>query len=287
MRKTLLAAMLAASFGISDGGKAADLYSGGKSANAPYLPVNSWAGFYGGADGGYAWGTGGNLSHAGVASDCGGIPNCIVGVPIAAEQVSISPEGGFGGGQLGYNWQVDRLVFGLEADFQGASLNCTNSLTNALPVAFDVGSSSLDWFGTVRGRLGLTIFDNALLYATAGFAYGGVEDKAYAAFAGGISQTESSNQTATGYVAGAGLEYSFVRNWSVKVEYQYMNLGDTTLTGGTAGAFINPFAPALPATCNPGTLCLSTVHGLESSHSYNTVRLGLNYHLVPAYEPLK
>jgi hypothetical protein len=65
-----------------------------------------------------------------------------------------------------------------------------------------------------------------------------------------------------------------------------MNLGDTTLTGDTGG-FINPFAPAFPATCSPGGLCLSAFHGLESSHSYNTVRIGLNYHFVPAYQPLK
>ena len=178
-------------------------------------------------------------------------------------------------------------MFGFETDFQGASVNGANTLTNALPIAFDHGVSNLDWFGTVRGRLGFTMFDSALLYVTAGFAYGGVEDKVHAAFAGGISQTQSSNQTATGYVAGAGLEYALAPAWSVKVEYQYISLGDTTLTGGTGGAFLNPFAPALPATCSPGGLCLSTFHELEAYRTYNTVRVGLNYHFLPAYQPLK
>jgi outer membrane immunogenic protein len=185
MRKTLLAAMLAASFGISGGVEAANLYSNGNPATGPYLPPNNWAGFYGGVNGGYAWNTGSDVSHVAIASDCGGLPGCIVGVPLVAKKATTSPEGGFGGGQVGYNWQASRWVFGLETDIQGASLNRTNSLTNGLPIGIDIGSSSLDWFGTVRGRLGFTIFDSALLYATGGFAYGGVEDKTHAAFVGG------------------------------------------------------------------------------------------------------
>ena len=287
MRKAFLAVIFAAAFGASGGVKAADIYSDGNPAGAPYLPLNSWAGFYGGVNGGYAWNTGSEVSHVGIASDCGGIPACVVGVPGGAAKASTSPEGGFGGGQIGYNWQAGHWVFGLETDFQGAGVNGAKSLTNTLPIAFDRGSDSLDWFGTVRGHLGFTIFDNTLVYATGGFAYGGVEDKVRGVFAGGISQTQSSNQTATGYVAGAGLEYALNPTWSVKVEYQFINLGDSTLTGGTGGAFINPFAPALPATCSPGGVCLSTVHELDSSRSYNTVRIGLNYHFIPVYQPLK
>lgn len=287
MRKTLLAAMLAAVSGVSGGVKAADIYSDGKQAGQPYLPLNTWTGFYAGANGGYAWNTGSDVSHVAIASACGGIPGCVVGVPLVAEKAITSPEGGFGGGQVGYNWQAGRWVFGFEADFQGASVNGANTLTNALPIAIDDGASSLDWFGTVRGRLGFTIFDSALLYATGGFAYGCVEDKLYGAFAGGISQTQSSKQIATGYVAGAGLEYALSPTWSVKVEYQFINLGDSTLVGGTGGAFVNPFAPALPATCTQGAPCLSTFHELDSSRSYNTVRIGLNYRFIPVYLPLK
>ena len=286
MQKTHVAAVLAAALGTGGPVEAADMYSVGNTAGNPYLPLITWVGFYGGVNGGYAWNTGSKFSHVGIASDCGGVP-LHVGVPIDFEKRDTNPEGGFGGGQVGYNWQAGRWVFGLETDFQGAGVNGSRSLTNALPIAIDHGSSSLDWFGTVRGRLGFTIFDSALLYATGGFAYGGVEDRTSGAFIGGISQTASSNQTETGYVAGAGLEYALTPIWSVKAEYQYINLGNTTLTGGTGGAFINPFAPALPAPCIQGTLCLSTFHALNSEHSYNTVRVGLNYHLIPAYQPLK
>ena len=129
MRKTLTAVMLAAVFGMSGAVEAADPYTDGKSASQPYLPLIIWAG-YAGANGGYAWSTGGDVSHVGLASDCGGLPGCIVGVPLAAEQASTSPEGGFGGGQLGYNWQAGRWVFGLETVSNRSSSVSATTLSN-------------------------------------------------------------------------------------------------------------------------------------------------------------
>jgi outer membrane immunogenic protein len=71
--------------------------------------------------------------------------------------------------------------------------------------------------------------------------------------------------TATGYAAGRGLEYAFNPARSGKVEYQYINLGGDSLIETNW-----PFTGS--ATYN---------------HEYNTVRLGLNYHVQPSYEPLK
>ena len=104
----------------------------------------------------------------------------------------LSTEGGFGGGQLGYNLQRDRFVFGIETDIQGAAIKGNTYseaiIANANPAltlpALETGAgakSTLDWFGTVRGRLGYSagnalFFGNTLLYATGGFAYGGVRD---------------------------------------------------------------------------------------------------------------
>lgn len=284
MQKSLVAAMLAAALGVGSPARAADIYAG-QGPSGPSIPLSPWNGFYGGVNGGYAWNTGSSVSHVGVFSDCDGIPSCVVGVPLGFEKLATNPEGGFGGGQVGYNWQAGPWVFGFETDFQGAGVRGSRVLRNDEPIAIDNGSSSLDWFGTVRGRLGFTIFNSALLYATGGFAYGGVEDKGHGVLAGGLSDTQSSSQTATGYVVGAGLEYAFTPQWSVKVEYQYMNLGDTTLTGGTGG-FVNPFAPP-PAACSQGMACLNGSHELNSEHAYDTVRIGLNYHFLPVYVPLK
>ena len=59
------------------------------------------------------------------------------------------PEGGFGGGQIGYNWQRDRFVFGVEGDFQGGDIGGIKT------TAFDNASSDINWFSTVRGRVGI------------------------------------------------------------------------------------------------------------------------------------
>ena len=36
----------------------------------------------------------------------------------------LSPQGPFGGVQAGYNFLRDSLVYGIEADFQGAGIGC-------------------------------------------------------------------------------------------------------------------------------------------------------------------
>ena len=114
---------------------------------------------------------------------------------------------------------------------------------------------NLDWFGTVRGRVGYAV-GAALLYGTGGLAFGGVDDKLTV---GGT--TKADNSTKTGYAAGGGVEYAFNPAWSGKVEYQYINLGTDTVVNGSDSA--------------------------NFDHDYNTVRVGLNYHILPGYEPLK
>ena len=110
------------------------------------------------------------------------------------------PQGGFGGGQIGYNFQGGPLVFGLETDFQGGDLSGGITGTTAGGTAFS-GHESVDWFGTARGRLGLA-FGHALFYGTGGFAYGDVRQSAVY---NGISLGASG--TRTGWVAGGGIEY--------------------------------------------------------------------------------
>ncbi len=154
MRRIFLSAVSV--FALAASANAADMYRApepiGSYKDAPAAYVN-WSGFYVGVNGGYGWGSNNELHSYGNAP------------------VDFTSEGGFGGGQAGYNWQRDRIVFGIEADIQGAGID--GSATTSSGSA----SSNLDWFGTVRGRLGLTILDSGLLYATGGFAFGGVQDK--------------------------------------------------------------------------------------------------------------
>ncbi|MGC1584198.1 MAG: outer membrane beta-barrel protein, partial [Rhodomicrobium sp.] len=112
-------------------------------------------------------------------------------------------------------------------------------------------TSQMDWFGTVRGRVGYA-FDRALVYATGGFAYGNV------------TNTGWPSETQTGWVVGAGVEYKITPSWSAKVEYQYMDLDATDPTGA-------------------GRLGDASLGQTEVS----TVRVGVNYFVGGIYEPLK
>jgi outer membrane immunogenic protein len=228
---------------------AADMYRapmGGGMKDGPYMPVATWAGFYAGVNGGYAFSE---------SSDQ-------LAWTTAPSFAGLAPEGGFGGGQIGYNWQGfyhPNLVVGIEADIQGADI--TDTGTDGI---FKY-SSTLDWFGTVRGRLGYAS-DRTLVYATGGFAYGGLKNDVTNGTAASHYTIDS---TATGYVVGGGVEYKVSPAWSLKAEYQYINLGKND--------------PVNPAGVHFSDIANTTLN----DDAYHTVRVGLNYHMVPSYEPLK
>ncbi len=185
LRRVLLAA--GSVIALTAAANAADMYRAPASASyqdTPYVGVD-WSGLYVGVNGGYGWDA----------------KNVAAGVN--------SPEGGFGGGQIGYNVQRGNIVFGLETDIEGSGISAST----------DGKTSSLDYFGTVRGRLGYA-FGRALVYGTGGFAYGQV------------ANTGFSSETQGGWVAGAGVEYKFSPNWSGKAEYQYISLDDNDNTVG-------------------------------------------------------
>jgi outer membrane immunogenic protein len=79
------------------------------------------------------------------------------------------------GTHSGYNVQCGRVLFGIESDF-----NYFDADTNSSQDYFCDGCSpetgttsfktSMNWFGTVRGRLGIVQMDNILIYATGGLA---------------------------------------------------------------------------------------------------------------------
>jgi len=181
---------------------------------APIYQPAIWDGAYIGINGGYGW------SNA---------------KPTEAE-------GGFGGGQIGYNWQRDRIVFGLEGDFQGADIS-----GRAYNFGTDFARSDMNWFSTVRGRLGVAS-GPWLFYATGGLAVADVDHRASLA-----GESFRANDTLTGYAVGGGLEWKFSQNWSAKAEYLYLGLGDSKLTADN-GDFV------------------------RINNDVQTVRVGLNYH---------
>jgi outer membrane immunogenic protein len=210
-----------------------------------YYPT--WTGFYVGVNGGYGFD-----DKSGTITFTNALPQVFT----AAR--SIDASGGFGGGQIGYNWQSGQLVLGIEADFQGADMRGTFSNSTVTGFA-DIwaGRREVNSFGTVRGRLGYS-FGQVLLYGTGGFAYGDVREKLVRTGpAGAEAVSVSDDSVRTGFVVGGGLEYALSPAWSAKVEYQFFDLGRERLFGSYASGL--------------------GIHTNELDNTFGTVRVGLNY----------
>jgi outer membrane immunogenic protein len=166
--------------------------------------IYNWSGFYAGGNLGYEWGK--------------------------VTNSSMEPSGVAGGLQAGYNWQNANFVFGGETDIQLSGADDT----------FAPWKFSNPWFGTLRARGGYA-FNNILVYATLGLAYGDVK-----AERSGLEESK----TQFGWTGGLGAEFGFTPNWSAKVEYLYMDLGSRTYT----------------------------VTGTDNGFSASVLRIGVNYH---------
>lgn len=165
-------------------------------ALAPAPLAFSWTGFYGGLSAGYGWGD----------ADSSTI-------------VDMDINGGFFGGQIGYNLMLDNnLVVGIEADIATSGIDGRRPPFGPIP---QTTTHEIDWFGTVRGRLGYAMGD-VLPYITGGFAFA---DATRTTSAGGGMSAGASH---TGYAVGAGVEWAFSEIMSAKIEYQYLDFGSET-----------------------------------------------------------
>jgi outer membrane immunogenic protein len=156
-----------------------------------------------------------------------------------------------GGVQGGFNYQVNQLVFGGEADFMWMNGVKTASYTapnNGIISNTAVAQAGLQWLSTVRARAGFAV-DRTLVYATGGVAFGRVVANTNGSGSDG-SNTDlfsgSGTKTRTGYTVGGGLEYAFTPNWIARAEYLYYNLGTVNYAVAAAnsvaageGLFIN------------------------------------------------
>jgi outer membrane immunogenic protein len=137
------------------------------------------------------------------------------------------------GGHIGYNLQSGNVVYGLEADWSWT--NARSNLATTTPGGGNAitGSTRLDWLATVRGRLGLTFTPATLGYVTGGVAFADVSDT-YGLV--GFNPQVVKDSIRVGWVAGAGIEHMFARNWTARVEALYVDLGDSTATTFIFGA---------------------------------------------------
>lgn len=173
---------------------------------APLPVVYNWTGFYIGANGG--WGN----SH-----------NCwdfvLVAGPVFGDGCR-DRSGGMFGGQVGYRWQSNAFVFGLEA--QGDWADLSNTRISLLDPTLSTRVKT-DGIGLFTGQLGWA-WNAALLYVKGGAA---VTSNRFDIFdtATGIGLAGAS-ATRWGGTLGVGFEYGFSPNWSIGAEYNHLWMGD-------------------------------------------------------------
>lgn len=200
--------------------------------------------------------------------------------------MSFNNSGVLGGPQLGYDWRFNRnWLAGLETDFDWSGMkgsSFSGGLDNGMPVFpfSNTVTEKVDWFGTVRARLGYLPMDNLLTYFTGGFAYGRIDRTgnyvwggplaiinngqfAFLCSGGGATCfSGSSSSTAAGWTLGAGFEYAVWKNWTVKTEYLFVNLGGKSLT---------------QTALNGGGITPSSFNANYSAAAFNVARVGINY----------
>jgi len=227
-----------------------------------------WSGFYLGGNAGYSVGR--NPTTASIANANGGFVN-------SNESFTMAPAGGLGGFQVGYNRQAGHAVFGIEADWQATGQRDRACLFSCLDATIFGGpfrlteEQKLDWFATVRGRVGYAA-DHWLWYVTGGVAFARMEsNRVYTKGAGLLNPQlpttivgSNANFDRVGFALGTGVETAIAGNWTAKLEYLYLDLGTVS---DTFGAVDPPgFGPPQP---------VNITH--TSSIRDHIIRAGINY----------
>ena len=173
-------------------------------AGAMAQSTGSWTGFYVGAHGGWA-------NSKTTESDVTGTG-------------SITIRGGAGGAHLGYNWQMQGLIVGVELD--------ASALGGKKEEQDGVGTATFeqDTVASARLRVGFSPMPNLLAYATAGIGHTTLK----------LSYREpglsvSASGSSTGFVGGGGLEFRISNALSLRGEALYYSVSDLDLKFGGIG----------------------------------------------------
>ncbi len=252
---------------------------------------NGWSGWYAGLNAGFVNGASKLNTDASVASNSTTPVTAPAMASGATSQLSNGQGGFLGGAQAGYNYMFSPMFLaGVEADIQGSSLRASASTSTQVLTDTTSGpntgswltniaaSRSVDYIGTIRGRLGAAVTPSLLLYGTGGLAYGGVKSSTtinQTTAIAGVPPTATSgsfSDTRVGYTVGGGAEWMFLSKWSVKAEYLYYDLGSANY--GTGGVAVNEGPTNLPGFGIASIATSSRVH-----FNGNIVRVGVNYHL--------
>jgi len=204
MKKILLASVGLLALSVATA-SAADIARRPMPAKAPVYvtPAYNWTGFYVGINGGYGWGGGTSFS-----------------APFASN--SFDTSGGLVGGTLGYNYQINQIVFGVEGDIDASWIK-----GSGICGGFTCQTKN-SWLGTARGRIGYA-FDRFMPYVTGGAAFGDIKNT--------ITPVGSASETKAGWTLGGGLEANLYGPWTAKVEYLYVDLGSGPTIAASSADF--------------------------------------------------
>lgn len=227
---------------------AADLFTPEQVPQPPITESESddsrdWSGFYVGLHGGYGWG------HTGAVDipDGGG-----VAWVMPYGQFDADSHGLLGGIQAGYNWQKDAFVLGVEGDLGWLAVSGSGAYAQSLATAnpTDVITDGGP-YATLRGRAGVAV-DNLLIFATGGLMVADLNSRVESQ--NGVLVTNDTGWQ-LGWTVGAGAEVAVNKNWSLKFDYLYYDLGSERVSGNVGGVD----------------------HAFEIDHTGHLLRAGLNY----------
>jgi outer membrane immunogenic protein len=179
-------------------------------AVAPYDP---WTGCYIGGNAGGGWG-----------HEIGHFSN-------GTQYIDNKPSGFIGGGQLGCDYHSGSRVVGIRGLFDWSSMKDTKG--NVFNPTGFFEHTKISNFGTATARIGALVQPNTLLYVDGGWAW--AKYKRFEDDAAGVFQF-SENNNPSGWTIGAGLEWLFAPNWTLFVEYDYLNFGAEAVAHSTGGA---------------------------------------------------
>ena len=253
---------------LASNGVAAPVYmTPARSYKTPVEAMWNWTGLYLGINAGYGVGKSQTDALFGDA---------VVGTPLFATNSSSRLDGFLVGTQAGYNWQAGPWLFGVEADIQatnqhaGPTYVCPGAICNATITGVDTPATvahdnRLDWFATVRGRLGVAVTPDTVVYATGGVAFAGIWNVGTIVDSTAVVAPlfDIDERTKAGWTAGAGLESHLAGNWTGKIEYLHLDFGSASS------------ATADPLNATPLLL------GLNTRITDDVLRLGLNYKIDP------
>lgn len=215
--------------------------------------AGEWSGFYIGVHAGGMWGD----------VDTTNKVDGYTFWPVSpGSSVALSPDGVLGGAQLGYNFQFTNWLIGLEVTGSGMDFDETIFLSPD-----DLYGVDAEWLATAAARLGFT-WNQSLLYVKGGYAAGSIQTNELDN-TGGFRGAFSTDETHSGWIAGAGWEHMISPDVSIGVEYNYIDLGNQDHSA-------IPHHPITGLTIPPGSRIVNDV-----DVQVQTVTARLNWHWNP------